>query len=96
MRLNAHDKIVAHIIDTTAKEFHAFLRRPIQVLVDMLEYCGYLTVVEDSLDEPVVVGKDIVEHFPPLQVRGCVHKLPHGCLEPDLAATTSAGPGAVN
>ena len=55
VRLASYQDIVGHLVTRAASEFHRFLRKPIEVLVDMLQFCRYLTVVPDS-EEPFVVG----------------------------------------
>jgi len=45
VRLATKPKILDYIIDKISSEFHPFLRKPISVMVDMLQFCGYVLVV---------------------------------------------------
>lgn len=62
--LAKRSSIEKHIVDAVAKSFHPFLRRPIRLLVEMLQFCGHVTLVEDSADEPVVVGRTVAGQWP--------------------------------
>ena len=56
VRLADTNKIIRFLVDTTASDFHPFLRRPIQILVEMLQFTRMLTIVADSEDPVVLAG----------------------------------------